>query len=142
MRRRSAWATCSAWSSSTRLVSFDGQTLNLLDRAQEVELETARPDGTLRHTTIWVVVDGGEVFVRSVRGDRGHWYQAALDAPEQVVLTVDGREMPVRVALTDDDASIKRCSDGLELKYRTDPALASMVRPHVLATTLRLEPRS
>lgn len=123
-------------------MTFAEQTLRLLDQAQEVEVATARPDGALRRTTIWVVVEGGEVFIRSFRGDRALWYQAALDVPEQVALIVDGRHVPVRALPAVDEQSIERCSRGLELKYRGDRAVPQMVGANALRTTLRLEPRS
>ena len=121
--------------------TFDAHTLDTLDRAMEVEIETLRPDGMPRMTTIWLIVDRGEVFVRSWRGDRGYWYQGALDAPDAVTLHVAGRAIPIRVIQATDNASVNRCSVALERKYADDPATPSMVRPGVLATTLRLEPR-
>jgi hypothetical protein len=122
-------------------VPFDADTLRRLDATEEVGIETTRPDGSLRRTIIWVVVESGEVFVRSVRGDRGHWYQAALDRPADVHLVVDGRRVPARAVAAGDDAAIARCSNGLTRKYADDPSLASMLRRNVLATTIRLEPR-
>jgi hypothetical protein len=50
------------------MLSFDTRTLEVLDRAMEVEIETLRPDGMPRMTTIWLIVDRGEVFVRSWKG--------------------------------------------------------------------------
>jgi hypothetical protein len=121
--------------------TFDAPTLDALDRAREVEIETLRPDGMPRMTTIWLIVDRGEVFVRSWRGDRGYWYQGALDTPDAVTLHVGGRSIPVRVIQATDNSAIDRCSIALERKYAGDPATPSMVRPGVLGTTLRLEPR-
>jgi hypothetical protein len=122
-------------------VHFDAATLRRIDAAYEVDIETARPDGSARQTTIWTVVEGGEVYVRSVRGDRGYWYQAALDRPANVYLHVDGERIAVRAVGASDAQAIARCSDGLAKKYRADGALRSMLRPNVLATTIRLEPR-
>ena len=121
--------------------TFDAQTLNILDRAMGVQIETLRPDGMPRLTTIWLMVDKGEVFVRSYRGDRGYWYQGALDAPDGVTLHVAGHTLPVRVVQATDGSSINRCTAALERKYADDPATPAMVRPGVLGTTLRLEPR-
>jgi len=121
--------------------AFDAPTLEALDRAMEAEIETLRPDGMPRITTIWLIVDRGEVFVRSWRGDRGQWYQAALDAPTEVTLHVVGRSIPVSVVQATDETSVDRCSAALERKYAGDPSTPSMVRPGVLGTTLRLEPR-
>ena len=121
--------------------TFDRQTLDPLDRAMEVDIETVRLDGTPRRTTIWLVVDGDDVFVRSCRGDRAYWYQAARESPDKVTLHADGRSIPVRVVWAADDKSVGRCSRGLQQKYRDDPATPSMVRSSVLGTTLRLEQR-
>ncbi len=121
---------------------FDLAMLDRIDTAHEVEIESTRPDGTIRATTIWVVVDDGEVFVRSWKGDRGYWYQAALDRPDELALLVDGKRLPVRAVLANDKASIARCSAGLSRKYRRSAAsLAGMLLARVLPTTLRLEPR-
>lgn len=120
--------------------TFDRPTLDLLDRAMEIDIETMRVDGMPRRTTIWLVVDDDEVFVRSVRGERGFWYQSAREEPDKVVLHV-GRAIPVRVVAATDDESVDRCSRGLQQKYAADPATPTMVRPNVLGTTLRLEPR-
>ena len=38
---------------------------------EEIEIETARPDGPPHRTIIWVVVDGDDAFVRSVNGAGG-----------------------------------------------------------------------
>lgn len=107
----------------------------------EVDVETMRPDGMPRRTTIWLVVDRDEVFVRSVRGERGYWYQAARESPEQVSLHVGGRTIPVRVVSATDEDTVDRCSRALQQKYSADPATRTMVRPNVLGTTLRIEPR-
>src|SRR5215213_8721938 len=119
--------------------TFDRPTLDLLDRALEVDIETMRPDGMPRRTTIWLMVDGPDVFVRSVRGERGHWYQAARESPDDVTLHVDGRSVPVRVVSTSDEVSINRCSRALAQKYGTGDSTSSMLRDVVLGTTLRLE---
>jgi hypothetical protein len=123
------------------MVNFDTRTLEVLDKAMEVEIETLRPDGMPRMTTIWLIVDRGEVFVRSWKGDRGYWYQGAIDSPDDVTLHVAGRAIPVRVIPAIDNSAINRCSVALERKYAGDPSTPAMVRPAVLGTTLRLEPR-
>lgn len=120
---------------------FDTATLRRIDAAYEVDIETTRPDGTARTTTIWAVVEDGEVLVRSWKGDRGYWYQAALDRPGDICLIVDGERLPVRAIVADDDTAIARCSAGLSKKYRDDQSLDSMLLPRVLHTTVRLEPR-
>jgi hypothetical protein len=122
-------------------VPFDAATLRRIDAAHEVEIESTRPDGTTRTTTIWAIVDAGDVLVRSWNGDRGYWYQAAFDRPDELALIVEGRRLPVRAVAANDEAGIARCSAGLSKKYRRDPSLPGMLLPRVLPTTLRLEPR-
>jgi hypothetical protein len=122
-------------------VPFDPATLARIDAAYEVDIESTRPDGTTRSTTIWAVVDDGDVFVRSWRGDRGYWYQAALDRPDELALIVDGERLPVRAHAASDEHGSGRCSAGLSKKYRRDSSLPGMLLPRVLPTTLRLEPR-
>jgi hypothetical protein len=121
--------------------AFDAQTLDALAAAEEIEVETTRPDGHQRRTTIWVVVVEGGVFIRSVRGERGHWWQAAIDRPDEVSLIVDGRRLPVRVESAADERSVARVSAALARKYAGDPDTPSMLRYEVLGTTLRVEPR-
>ena len=120
---------------------FDAATLTLLDATREVDIETTRPDGSTRATTIWVVVDEGEVFARSWLGERGRWFQAAMDKPAEVALLLRDQRWPVTVLLATDDESVERCSRGLRAKYRRGGSLDSMLLPSVLGTTVRLDPR-
>lgn len=122
-------------------MGFDAATLRRIDAAYEVDIETTRPDGSTRTTTIWAVVEEGRVLVRSWKGDRGYWYQAALDRPDAIDLIVDGERLPVRAVVADDDDSVALCSRGLSKKYKGDPSTPSMLLPRILHTTMRLEPR-
>ena len=70
--------------------------LGRIDDTQMVEIETRNGDQT-RRTIIWVMVDDGEVFVRSVRGPAGRWYQRALANPE-VALIVGAESYPFRAS--------------------------------------------
>jgi hypothetical protein len=118
---------------------FPQDVLELFEREQEVRIETSRRDGTTKRRIIWIVVDEGEVFVRSVRGERGRWYRHLLERPVAAV-HVAGRRTEVKAERADDAASIERCSRALEQKYAGDPSLRSMLVPAVLPTTLRLVP--
>jgi len=100
-----------------------------------------RSDGRPKRTTIWVVVDGDAVYVRSWLAERGWWYRHALDRPEQVTLHVAGRTISVRAIHVTDDDSIERCSRGFETKYADSMSTAAMVAPKVLPFTMRLDPR-
>ncbi len=121
---------------------FDRATLDILDLRHEVEIQTVRLDGKRLWTRIWIVTGDDQAYVRSVRGDRGHWYQAVRERPDDVALRVDGKVIPVKAVPASDDASITAASLGFQSKYsRSGASLASMLQPTTLATTLRLEPR-
>ncbi len=56
------------------------------------EIETRAPgDGEVHRTIIWVVVEGNEVFIRSVRGSDARWYREVTAAGEGVLIVGDGR---------------------------------------------------
>jgi hypothetical protein len=110
---------------------------DLLTRTEEVTIETTSASGVVHRTIIWVVVDGEDVFLRSVKGDRGRWYREAIARPE-VVLEAGTARLPARVVQAADPGSVERCSAALTGKYRADPALRTMLRPDTLPTTLRV----
>jgi hypothetical protein len=108
--------------------------------AREVEIETRRSSGQTARTVIWVVVDGGHVYVRSVRADAGKWYRRLRANPDGA-LHVGASAAPVRAVPVDDPAEIERVSEALRRKYADEASsLASMLRPETLPTTTRLEP--
>ena len=123
---------------------FDAQDLAWLDETQEIEIETAAPAGPAHRTIIWVVVDGGEAFIRSVDGATARWYREAVANPV-VTLHSRGRgparTTPARAEAATDPDSIERTSDAYRRKYgRSGSSLASMLKPDILDTTLRLTP--
>jgi hypothetical protein len=127
--------------------SWPREQRDLLAAEEEVRIETTRPDGSPRRTTIWIVVDGDDVFVRSVRGDRGRWYRDLRARPEGT-LVVSGRRQPFRRGqriafiseLADDPSSIERCSRAIVAKYTGIPGLEPMLEAKALPATLRLMP--
>lgn len=118
---------------------LDAQDLAALDATGEVEIETRAAHGTVHRTIVWVVVDGGRVYVRSVRGAIARWYREALARPD-VALHVEGRRIPFRAVPATDATSLATCSAGLRGKYRASFSLGSMLRQEILDTTLRLDP--
>jgi hypothetical protein len=109
----------------------------MIAQAREVLIETKRGDRIYR-TVIWVVVDEGEVFVRSVRGDVGRWYRRATVEPG-VALRVGDDRFDFEAMPADDPESIERVSEALRQKYR-GRSLEMMLMPETLETTLRLDP--
>lgn len=120
-------------------MSFSREDLALLGAAEEVEIETGLPDAPRHRTIIWIVVDGSDVFVRSVRGPAGRWYRELVANPD-VGVHLDGRRLAAKAVPARDPKSITRTSSSLKTKYARDPALGAMLRPDTLDTTIRLEP--
>jgi hypothetical protein len=120
-------------------MSFSTEELELLDRTQEVDIETQAPERGARRTTIWIVVDDGDAFVRTYKGPNSRWYRDATANPA-VAIHVAGRRLPATAIPATDPDSIERTSAGFRRKYAADPATKAMIAPNVLDTTLRLEP--
>jgi hypothetical protein len=122
--------------------TFDQATLDKLDQTDEIEIETRRSDTAPTHrTTIWIVVDGGEVYVRSVRGPAGRWYRELVANPRGAV-HADGLVFAVQAQAASDAATNARVSAALQRKYegRWPGPTAAMLTAEVVPTTLRLEP--
>lgn len=118
---------------------FEPADLALLAEAEEVEIETARSGGQPHRTIIWIVVDGDDVFVRSVNGSRARWYREAVADPA-VTIHIARRALPARAVPAIDPSSVQRTSDILAQKYGANPAMPSMLVPEIFDTTLRLVP--
>jgi hypothetical protein len=120
-------------------MSFSSQDLELLEGIEEVEIETKAPGETARKTTIWVVVDDGEAFIRTYRGAGSRWFRDVQANPAVTIHAGRRRISATAIAATDPD-SIERTSAGFLRKYAKDPSTPAMVAPAVRDTTLRLEP--
>jgi hypothetical protein len=119
-------------------MGYSQEELDLIDRTEEVEIETSPDAGDTHRTIIWAVVDGDSVFIRSYRGANARWYREALANP-RVALHVGGRRLTMTAVPAPDPDSIERTSAGILRKYSGDPAAPAMVRPDLLDLTLRLE---
>ena len=122
--------------------AFDPTTLDVLRALDEVEIETRMAEDAPWHRVIiWVMVDDADrVFVRSVRGPVGRWYREVVSHPA-CVLHANRRVIPALAVAATDDEQVEACSRALVAKYASGPSVVAMLRPEVLPTTLRLEPR-
>ena len=123
------------------VVSLSPEERDLLARTEEIEIETRSASGTVHRTIIWIVVDGEETYIRSVKGDVARCYREATARPD-VAIHVGDRSIPVAAVPAPDETSVSRCSEALGAKYRRDASLRYMLRPKTLPTTLRLEARA
>ena len=83
--------------------------------------------------------DDNDVYVRSVHGGNGRWYQNITAKPDAAI-HIEGRRLAVHAMPVTDEALIARVSNDYLRKYRDDPSANSMVLKEILPTTLRLEP--
>jgi len=118
---------------------FYPNVLNQLANTDEIEIETRSATGRTHRTIIWVMVDNNDVYVRSVRGQNGRWYQEIIANPDAAI-HLDGQRLAVYALPVTDEALIAQVSNNILQKYRGSPSARSMVRKEILPTTLRLEP--
>ena len=120
------------------MAKFDQETLRGLRDTQEIAIRTAKHSDA--PVTIWVVASGEDVFVRSVRGPKGHWYKDLAKGGD-ATLEVSGRHVSVKATPATDRVSVERASGEYLRKYQASPYAQAMVKTETLPTTLRLEPR-
>jgi hypothetical protein len=118
---------------------FEPGELALLDATEEIEIETAAPGGPAHRTTIWVVVEGEDAYIRSVNGPAARWYREVVANPA-VTVHAGGRALEARVTAAADADSVRQVNDGLTRKYTGITGLREMLEPDIFDTTLRLEP--
>jgi len=126
-------------------VPWSPDELERIDTAEELRIATQRSDGTLRRDVpIWVVSDGGHVYVRTwYRRDDG-WYGHAVDS-RRARIEIAGLEADVAVEDIGDDKSGLRAR--VDAAYRAkygrygEATVDRMVSDDAAATTLRLTRR-
>jgi hypothetical protein len=110
--------------------------------AQELEIASRRPDGTLRRwVPIWVVSTGDQVYVRTwYRRDTG-WFGHVL-AASQARARVPGLEADVAVEdVGPGTPELRAAVDAAyKAKYGRSGGTERMVTDEAAATTLRLSP--
>jgi len=112
-----------------------------LDREDELELSSHRPDGSLRPwARIWFVRHGDEVYVRSAYGPDNGWYRRAL-ASQGGRIRVAGLEWDVTFE-TPDRAVDDAISAEYEAKYGryAKGIVGTVISADAVRSTLRLLP--
>jgi hypothetical protein len=115
--------------------------LDRIGRAEELQLASRRPDGTLRpYVTMWAVRAGGELFVRSAGGPDRPWYRHAT-ASRTGRIRAGGIERDVTFTSTDDKRQIV-IDAAYHAKYdRYGPGIVGhVVGIDAHAVTIRLVP--
>jgi hypothetical protein len=105
----------------------------------EIVMRVRRADGRWSARPVWVVVLGGEAYVRSAFGRRSAWYRRVLRHADTEV-EVAGARLSVTLQPVDDPALVRRVSAAYRAKYGLDwpGPVESMNGPGAAATTMRL----
>jgi hypothetical protein len=121
--------------------TWTGDELSAIAAARELEIQSLRPDGTLRKpVTIWVVRQQDDLYVRSWRGPGSAWFRSVRDrheghiragGVEKDVTFVETHEKPVNAAI---DVAYRA-------KYGDSRFATPMVTEPARSTTLRIVPR-
>jgi hypothetical protein len=123
------------------MAAWTSDELDKIAAADELELASAKRDGTLRKpVTIWVVRHGDDLYVRSWRGRTSTWFRGSQDRHEGHI-RAGGVDKDVVFAEVDDvndeiDAAYLAKYDRYDATY-VDP----MVGPEARAATIKLVPR-
>ncbi|MGY1439433.1 DUF2255 family protein [Streptomyces reniochalinae] len=123
-------------------MTWNNSDLETIASADELEISPQRRDGSLRRpTTVWVVRDGDELYVRSWRGGDGAWWRTAHSSHAGRV-TAGGVTKDVVFTDENDAAVNDRVDDAYRTKYQRYSAyVGPMVADPARATTLRLTPQ-
>jgi hypothetical protein len=114
--------------------------LDRIDRADELEIASRRPDGTLRpYVTIWTVRIGEDVFIRSAAGPDNPWFKRAKAAGSGRI-RAGGVEKDVQ--FTEPVAAPAAIDAAYHVKYDRYGAriVGTVVGPVAAVATFRLTP--
>lgn len=127
------------------MATWSHDKLSKIEAADELELASERPDGTLRKpVTIWVVRVGDDLYVRSVNGRTAAWYRGTQVRHEGRI-SAGGIEQDVTfVDVTGDPGLEAQIDAAYRAKYRRYAAniVNSVLTPQARAATLKLVPRA
>jgi hypothetical protein len=125
------------------MTSWTTDELDVFARAEELQVASRRDDGSLRpFVTMWVVIAGGDAYVRSAGGPDRPWYRRALASGT-------GR---IRAGAVEHDVTFETTEpapeDAIDTAYhakydRYGPKIVgSVTGPDAHAVTIRLVPAS
>ena len=116
--------------------------LDNIASAEELELASARRDGSLRNAvTIWVVRHGDDLYVRSVNGRTAGWFRGTQVRHEGRIWA-GGVEKDVTFVDAGDEVN-DQLDAAYRAKYRRYAAsiINSVVSPEARSATIKLVPR-
>jgi hypothetical protein len=124
------------------MTGWTGDELAKIGTAVELEIASARRDGTLRNPrTIWVVRVGDDLYVRSMYGRAGGWFPGTQVRHEGHI-RAGGVDRDVTFADADRDLD-DQIDAAYQDKYRRygPSIIGGVVNPGARAATIKLIPR-
>ena len=124
------------------MTTWTADELNRIGAADELQIASTRPDGSLRsYVTIWAVRVGSNVYVRSAYGSDNPWYRRAL-ASGAGRIKAGGVERDVGFAIASDPEIQQDIDNAYHAKYDRYGAriVGSVVGEHSHEVTVRLLP--
>ena len=125
------------------MTAWTTEELTRIGSAEELQIASVRPDGTLRNpVTIWVVRDGDSLYVRSVKGPTAAWFRGTQESHEGRI-----RAGGVEKEVTFVDAG-HDIDDEVDAAYRAKyqryagSILNSVLTTQARSTTTKLVPRA
>lgn len=125
------------------MTTWTDDELSTIGSTEELQISPRRQDGSLAPPrTIWVVRQGDDLYVRSVRGRSSDWFRGT-QARHEGRVQAGGVSKDVGLAEPDTDVS-----DDLDAAYRSkyrryqQQIVDSVLSQQARAATLRLVPRS
>ena len=125
------------------MTAWTADELTRIGSAEELQIASLRPDGTLRKpVTIWVIRDGEGLYVRSVKGPTALWFRGTQDKHKGRI-----RAGGVEKDVTFVDAE-HNINDDVDAAYRAKyrryagSTLNSVLTAQARSTTIKLVPRS
>ena len=125
------------------MTRWTSEQLDKVGRAEEVQIVSVGRDGTLGNpVTVWVIRHGDDLYVRSVRGKKAHWFRGTQERHEGRVRAGGVQQ---DVVFVDADHHIDDEVDAAyRAKYRryAGSILNSVLTAEARSTTIKLAPRS
>lgn len=125
-----------------RMTTWTADELARISDADELRIAFQRPDGTLAAPrTIWVVRDGDDLYVRSVRGRGSGWFRGARASHRG---HVEAGGVSKDVTFADPDEGLEpKLDSAYRTKYRRYAAsiVNSELTPQARSAAIKLVPR-
>jgi hypothetical protein len=124
------------------MTQWTSDQLDKFARAEEVQIASVRPEGTLgKPVTVWVARYGDDLYARSVGGRNSHWFRGTQER-HQGRIRAGGVLQDIAFVEADHDID-----DDVDAAYRSKyrryagSILNSVLTPEARSATLKLVPR-